>query len=239
MKVIRVIFKTVKAVIGLTIAAALLLASTSAVVDKTLITESETTTEPTTIYDAEQPVMTSPGPEIKEIDGITYVNGILVVNKSYSLPEKYAPGVNKEALAALNKMIAAAKKDKIKLTVISDYRSYESQKNKYESYVKESGKKEADRFSARPGHSEHQTGLAFDLNSLKESFAETKEGKWIAAHCSDYGFIVRYPKGKENITGYMYEPWHIRYLGVETAKAVYDSGLTLEEYLEIDSYYKD
>ena len=106
-------------------------------------------------------------------------------------------------------------------------------------YVKRSGKAEADRYSARPGHSEHQTGLAFDLNSIDMTFADTDECAWVNKHCAEYGFIIRYPKGSESITGYMYEPWHLRYLGTETAKKVYDSGLTLEEYLGIDSKYAE
>ncbi len=101
------------------------------------------------------------------------------------------------------------------------------------------GKAEADRYSARPGYSEHQSGLAMDLNSVDDSFAYTKEAKWIAENCSKYGFIIRYPKGKEPITGYIYEPWHVRYLGTELAEKVTTSGLTLEEYFGITSFYKD
>ena len=97
----------------------------------------------------------------------------------------------------------------------------------------------ADTYSARAGHSEHQTGLAFDLNSLEESFGETREGIWLREHCWEYGFIIRYPKGKESITGYMYEPWHVRYLGKSAAKSVFESGLCLEEYLNVTSAYAE
>lgn len=106
----------------------------------------------------------------------------------------------------------------------------------------EFGQAATDRFSARPGHSEHHTGLAIDLNSLKTAFGETPEGKWLAEHCAEYGFILRYPKDSEEITGYIYEPWHIRYVGVEFAQELYlgdGDFLTLEEYFGITSCYSD
>ena len=106
------------------------------------------------------------------------------------------------------------------------------------SYCAEDGRAAADTYSARPGHSEHQTGLAIDLNDVTDNFGNSREGKWVAAHCHEYGFIIRYPKGKQKITGYMYEPWHVRYVGVKLATKIHDSGLTLEEYLGIDSVYR-
>ena len=168
---------------------------------------------------------------------LTYIDGILIVNKTYKLPSNYAPGVDPTANSALNAMIAGAKKDGINLFLKSGYRSYGTQSTLYNNYVARDGVAEADRYSARPGHSEHQTGLAFDLNSLEQSFGETAEGKWLAAHCHEYGFIIRYPQGKEGVTGYMYEPWHVRYLDVEKATAVYNRGLCLEEYFGITSEY--
>lgn len=176
--------------------------------------------------------------EITQKDGKTYVGGILIANKTYSLPSDYAPGVDSTAQAALNKMTAAAGNDGINLNVISGYRSYSTQEQIYNDYVKRDGKAAADTYSARPGHSEHQTGLAFDLNSLSTSFENTSEGKWLAKNCYKYGFIIRYPKGKESVTGYQYEPWHVRYLGVDMATKVYNSGLCLEEYLGITSKYQ-
>lgn len=176
---------------------------------------------------------------IKVIDGITYIDGIMIANKTYSLPASYYPGENADALNALSEMQSAAAADGITLYVVSGFRSYDTQAAIYSNYVSMDGKAEADRYSARPGHSEHQTGYAFDLNDLNESFADTAEGKWLAANCNKYGFIIRYPKGKEDITGYMFEPWHVRYLGRETAEKVYNSGLTLEEYLGITSKYAD
>jgi LAS superfamily LD-carboxypeptidase LdcB len=107
----------------------------------------------------------------------------------------------------------------------------------YNSYASRDGSAAADRYSARPGHSEHQSGLAFDLNTITEAFGYTPEGQWVAANAHRFGFIVRYPQGKEGSTGYIWEPWHLRYLGVDTATAVYNSGLSLEEYLGITSVY--
>ena len=117
--------------------------------------------------------------------------------------------------------------------LVSGYRSYYDQKSTYNYWVSVYGQKDADTISARPGHSEHQTGLAFDITSLNSSYGETEEGIWLRENCFKYGFIIRYPKGKEHITGYAYEPWHIRYVGVEHATYIMNNNLTLEEYLGI------
>lgn len=170
---------------------------------------------------------------------LTYIGGILIVNKTYALPADYAPGVDKTAQAAFDEMQADAAAEGLNIYISSGYRSYDYQAGLYQRYVDKDGKAEADRYSARPGHSEHQTGLAFDLNSIDNSFADTKEGKWVTRNCYKYGFIIRYPADKEDVTGYMWEPWHIRYLGKETAQSVYDSGLCLEEYLGITSQYAE
>lgn len=181
---------------------------------------------------------TSKGYKIEEKNGVTYVDGVLIANKTYSIPKSYAPdGLTKECSEAFSKMRSAAAKDGINLYIVSGYRSYDTQKNLYNRYAANSGKAQADTYSARPGHSEHQTGLAMDLNSLYTSFGDTKEGKWLAKNCYKYGFIIRYPKGKEAVTGYIYEPWHVRYLGVQKATKIYDSGLCLEEYYGITSKY--
>ena len=190
----------------------------------------ESTTEPTSVTRSYASYIS---------EGRTYINDILVVNKTYSIPEDYAPGIDPKAQAAFDEMESAAADDGISLWIRSGYRSYSYQKQLYENYAAKDGYAEADTYSARPGHSEHQTGLAFDLNSLSTSFGETAEGKWLAENCWKYGFIIRYPQGKEDITGYQYEPWHVRYLGKDAAKDVYDSGLTLEEYLGIKSEYKN
>ncbi|MBQ8979970.1 MAG: D-alanyl-D-alanine carboxypeptidase family protein [Oscillospiraceae bacterium] len=169
----------------------------------------------------------------------TYIDGIMIVNKSYPLPSDYNPGVDPEAQAAVDELITAAAGEGLNIFVSSGFRSYERQKTIYDQYVERSSKEEADTYSARPGYSEHQTGLCFDLNSIDDSFADTKEYAWLKDHAHEYGFIIRFPEGKEDITGYQFESWHIRYLGVETATKVYESGLCLEEYLGVDSKYED
>lgn len=185
------------------------------------------------------PVTVVSAPETTEEDGATYIDGILVVNKTYALPADYGDGIDPEAQAAFDAMQAAAAEEGLNIYISSGFRSYDYQAGLYQRYVDKDGKEEADRYSARPGHSEHQTGLALDLNTIDNSFANTAEGKWVARNCYKYGFIIRYPSDKEDVTGYKYEPWHIRYLGEETAQAVYDSGLCLEEYLGITSAYSE
>lgn len=159
-----------------------------------------------------------------------YVNGILLVNKKHAIPRDFG-GYNDEAYQALVRLQNDAYALGYDMSLLSGYRSYDYQKQLYESYVARDGQAAADRYSARPGTSEHQTGLAFDVASLEQSFGQSEAGIWLANHAHEYGFIIRYPQGKEHITGYMYEPWHIRYLGYDVANDVYASGLTLEEYL--------
>jgi len=180
----------------------------------------------------------------------------VLVNKKYALPRDYVPDdlvepdvpfifeeklekrkLRKEAAEALEALFAAAKEDGILLAGVSGYRSYATQKSLYNWYVKRDGQEAADRYSARPGHSEHSTGLAIDVSGIDgkcaatDCFADTPEAKWLAENVYDYGFIIRYPEGKEHITGYKYEPWHLRYVGVETAREIRDLGVTLEEYV--------
>jgi len=166
-------------------------------------------------------------------NGVTYIDGILLVNKQYSIPKTYGNGNNQEALNKFKLLQNDAKKVGYTINLLSSYRSYEYQRNLYNNYVKLHGQAEADTFSARPGHSEHQTGLAFDVGKIDNNYGNTSEGIWLAKNAHKYGFIIRYPKGKEKITGYMYEPWHIRYLGIDIATKVYNSGLCLEEYLKV------
>lgn len=168
----------------------------------------------------------------------TYIGGILVVNKSYPLPRSYNPGgLTPECDSAFDEMQAAAEEEGLDLYIASGFRSYDLQASLYQRYCNEDGQAAADTYSARPGHSEHQSGLAIDLNSISSDFAYTAEGEWVAEHCWEYGFILRYPADKVSVTGYMYEPWHIRYVGKDNARAIYNSGLCLEEYLGIDSVY--
>lgn len=179
---------------------------------------------------------------LKEIivkDGLTYIDGILVVNKTYSLPEDYGSGEDPEALAAFEEMCSAAANDGIYLFSVSGYRSYSLQDYLYNEFKSQRGTEGADMVSARPGHSEHQSGLAFDVNTTSFAFIGTPEAQWLAKNSYRYGFIIRYPEGKEEITGYSYEPWHIRYVGTEFADTIYKSGLTLEEYFGITSKYEE
>lgn len=171
----------------------------------------------------------------------TYINGILLANKKYPLPSTFAPGVGEEAQNALNTMLAAAKKQGFDLVAFSGYRSFEYQTTLYNNYVNRDGVDAADRYSARPGYSEHQTGLAFDIGEkgkedlwLTEEFGESPAGQWLVTHANEYGFILRFPKDKEHITGYMYESWHFRYVGVEVANEIKKREITLEEYLGVN-----
>ncbi len=174
---------------------------------------------------------------VEDAPACTTIDGVLIANKSYALPDTFAPGIDSEANNALYIMMNDAAKEGISLWVVSAYRGYWDQYVIYNNYVARDGQAEADRYSARPGHSEHQSGLAFDLNSLYQSFGETAEGIWLAANCHRYGFIIRYPKEKEHITGYMYEPWHVRYVGVDMAQKITESGLCMEEFFGITSAY--
>ncbi|WP_434121720.1 M15 family metallopeptidase [Salinicoccus roseus] len=178
-------------------------------------------------------------PDIEVIEGVTYVDDILVVNKEIPLPSDYNPGLQPEVIEAYQQMFRDGAERGLDFVLVSDFRTYQYQEQLYNNYVARDGQEAADQYSARPGHSEHQTGLAVDVGSadsasnLTVKFGDTPEYAWLKDVAHEYGFIVRYPEGKEHITGYQYEPWHIRYIGDE-AEAVYESGLSLEEYLGID-----
>ena len=166
------------------------------------------------------------------------LDGILIVNKTYSLPSDFDPGkLDDTAEKAFEQLQADAAKEGLDIYIGSDFRSYSYQVDVYESYCETYGWEMADTFSARPGFSEHQTGLTIDCNTIDDAFGQTKEAQWLAEHCADYGFIIRFPDGKEDITGYQYEPWHIRYVGVDTAKEIDQLGVSLEEYLGVQSEY--
>lgn len=156
---------------------------------------------------------------------------IVVANKHYPMSKEYNPGENPTAKAELLKLIAAMQQAGFPISDhYSGFRSYETQVKLYQDYVNQDGKAEADRYSARPGYSEHQTGLAFDLIGTNGNLVtEEKAAQWLLDHAADYGFVVRYLKGKEKETGYMAEEWHLRYVGKE-AKEIAASGLSLEEY---------
>lgn len=174
---------------------------------------------------------------------------LLLVNKYNYLTEDYVPNnlenisttyarsgmqLVKEAKEAFETLSENAKKDGMNVIAMSSYRSYDYQVNLYNNYVVQDGKEAADKYSARPGYSEHQTGLAVDVYNLDlpyTSFEETEEFTWMQENAYKYGFILRFPKDKVDITGYQYESWHYRYVGKKVAKEIKDNNLTLEEYI--------
>ncbi|WP_153126443.1 M15 family metallopeptidase [Peribacillus tepidiphilus] len=198
--------------------------------------------------------------EIQEVNGKKLIqnpeNFLVLVNKEYSLNDDYAPKdlvrpnvafsfgfleqekalMRKEAARALEQMFQEAKLNGIELYAVSAYRSFERQKMIFDAEINRVGREKAIEAVAYPGQSEHQTGLAVDISSksvnllLIQEFENTPEGKWLALNAHHYGFILRYPKGKEEITGYKFEPWHFRYVGKDLAEILYEKGLTLEEY---------
>ena len=190
---------------------------------------------------------TDKGYEVKRVNGLYYVDGYLIANKTYSLPEAYNPGVlNSTVKTAADKMFAAAKNEKgYNLYSASGFRSYATQKSIYNRYVNNDGKAKADTYSARPGYSEHQTGLAFDVCDknggacINSGFDNTGQAKWLSENAYKYGFILRYVKNKDDETGYMYESWHFRYVGNELAEKLYNNGnwITMESYFGLTSSY--
>lgn len=185
----------------------------------------------------------------KQMDGTLFL-----VNRQHAVSKQYIPSplrapdtagmsqtLREDAAAALEELFAAAKEEGLRLTTVSGYRSYSSQSTIYARKVRNTGSKEkADKLVARPGTSEHQLGLAMDLGtrtdqSLSARFGDTKEGQWIYSNAHRFGFIVRYLKGYEDVTGYDYEPWHIRYVGKPYAQAIYETGKPMETFM---SQYK-
>lgn len=181
---------------------------------------------------------------------------LILVNKEHAIDENYKPEdlaslryfaadrseagryLRQEAADQFHKMVEAAAAEGHEIVVTTAYRSYAFQKTLYDNYVNNEGQEAADKFSARPGTSEHQTGLAADVSSpsvgysLSYEYDEQPEGKWLAENAHRFGFIIRYPEDKTDITGYNYEPWHIRYVGEAVAKEIYEKQITLEEFLE-------
>lgn len=192
----------------------------------------------------------APAPVVDNTE-LKYADGVLIVNKSYPVPQDYEPSglvtaygtwneyLLPETNEAFKQMSIDAANEGLNLWCASGYRSVSTQDRIYNNYVARDGQAAADTYSARPGHSEHHTGLCFDLNSIDSSFAYTAEGKWVAENCWKYGLIIRYPQSKEEITGYKYEPWHLRYVGTDLAKTLYESGLCMEEYFGLTSYYSE
>lgn len=146
--------------------------------------------------------------------------------------------LREEACEQFKKLSEDAAEEGIDIVVTTAYRSYGFQTALFTSYVQQKGEEAANKTSARPGESEHQTGLAADLSTDEinyrnsSDFGNTKAGEWVAENCYKYGFIIRFPNHQEDITGYTYEPWHIRYVGKTAAKEIFDEDITLEEYIE-------
>ncbi|MCD8511324.1 MAG: M15 family metallopeptidase [Bacillus sp. (in: Bacteria)] len=188
---------------------------------------------------------------IEDLDDV-----LLLVNRRRALPPEYVPEdlaepevrftfdeqlpqrlLREQAAEALEKLFQTAEEQGIYLFAVSGYRSYERQESIFAFNWQTHGEERANQFSARAGHSEHQTGLAMDITSqsagfqLTQDFGDTEEGKWVAENAAEFGFIIRYLEGKEEITGFAYEPWHLRYVGVEAALEIAEQGITLEEYL--------
>ncbi|MFC7442582.1 M15 family metallopeptidase [Laceyella putida] len=213
--------------------------------------------EPTETVASNQTPVQRPTPEEKTAMPIPSnpASVAVLVNKQRALPADYEPAdlvqprvpfsswgrdekklMRKEAARALEQLFDEADRQGIELVAVSGYRSYKRQQATYESALKRKGKASTVKYNALPGHSEHQTGLAMDVSSrsvglrLVEAFAGTKEGEWLAAHAHEFGFIIRYAKGKEDVTGYGYEPWHIRYVGKKMAQEIKAKGIVLEEY---------
>lgn len=188
----------------------------------------------------------------------------VLVNRVYLLPSDYIPPnlvvpdvkfsftyssdkrkLRKVAADALEKLFQAGEKEGVELYGVSGYRSYARQKEIYDKNIATRGQAATDAVSAKPGSSEHQTGLTIDVSArsvnfrLDQSFGDTKEGRWLAENAHLYGFIIRYPYGKSEITGYSYEPWHIRFVGKAVAAYLYENELTLEEYYGVEDAVKE
>ncbi len=186
---------------------------------------------------------------IKKTD--TSKDNLILVNKFYALDQNYVVddlvpislqyaydghSIKREVLDNFLDMWHAADKLGLSLIINSSYRDHEFQSELYNNYSNTHGQAEADTFSARPGHSEHQTGLALDISaygSILDDFGQTEEYEWTKDNAHLYGFILRYPENKEHITGYIFEPWHYRYVGKEVAKKIYEMDITFDEYYEL------
>lgn len=187
-----------------------------------------------------------PGTAAAEADIDTASSTDVVVNKARPLdPQDYAPEpledleghqLREDAAAAAQQMLSDMRAQGITVSITSASRPYDQQVTTYQHWVEVNGQATADTISARPGHSEHQTGLVMDIADgsgcdLQECFADTAAAQWAAEHAQDYGFVLRYPRGGEDVTGYAYEPWHFRYIGEQRARELSESGAaTLEEF---------
>jgi len=224
---------------------------------KTLAPVKNTSEAPTTTVNGNRPQVFDKTRLATDVASSLWV----VVNKGRALPSTYAPDnlvvpnvplrlsasagemhLRQEAASALATMFSSAKNQNVDLMLASGYRSYPDQVAVYNNYVSQSGVAKADTFSARPGHSEHQTGLAADVEpvsrtcEVEQCFENTKEGQWLAANAYKFGFIIRYQKNTENLTGYEYEPWHVRYVGADLSAELQKSGQTMEQFFNLPIY---
>lgn len=216
----------------------------------------EVTTTTTTTTRPPNYVKTTPrGFVLTHVDGAYYIDGYLIVNKSFPLTRDWQPPnpqhpitsescrtcIDKDAYAAFREMQSDAAAIGLNIWIASGFRDYNLQTRLFNGNVSRHGREVAEGFSARPGHSEHQSGLAIDLNSITEEFARTNEGRWINENAYRYGFIIRYPNGKTDETGFIYEPWHLRYVGVALATRLFNNGdwLSMEYYFGLESRYED
>lgn len=211
--------------------------------------ERTTTSSPTDTQPSPPPTGVVPDPD----------DLLVLVDHDRFLPEGYTPDdlalasvpfisddvdarqfLRRDASDALVRLFAAAEADGLPLLGVSGFRSSETQARLFADYVARDGEEAAERYSARPGHSEHQTGLAVDVVGIDgecpalRCFADRPEAAWLSDHAHEHGFIVRYPEDGEAITGYLYEPWHLRYVGASVAAEIHRDGITLEEHLGTD-----
>ena len=228
----------------------------------TTITTTINSSSTTKVYPNKLTGTSSKGYKIEYTDGAYYVDGYLIANKTYPLTSNWLPKnthskdfnddkacqtcIDETAWKAWNEMKSDANAAGFNIWIQSGFRSYGLQEWLYNKYAKRDGYEKADKYSARAGHSEHQTGLAFDICSkdlpcISSGFNNTAPAKWLETNAYRYGYILRYPKGKENETGYMYESWHFRYVGKELAEKLYNDGawLTMEDYFGITSKYSN
>ncbi len=233
--------------------------STSESTDSGLSKEEDTIQDEKLVEEEEQTGFAFRQNDFTELNGNNMIlnpsNVLALVNKEQSLPSDYVPSdlvipnvgfsftgefernfMRKEAAIHLEKLFNDARKYGVEVFAVSGYRSYERQDTIYSNNIKRWGEERTNTVSAVPGHSEHQTGLAMDITShsvglqLTQDFGEVEEGIWIKENAHKHGFIIRYLQGKEEITGYEYEPWHLRYVGVDAATYIFENGLTLEEF---------
>ncbi len=190
---------------------------------------------------------TETGKELVIENGVAYIDEHVWVNKSFALPKEFTPGkITNQTDAAYKALAAAAKADGLNLVITSGYRSWNKQASTFDTYVKLETYENAIIHAARPGHSEHHTGEALDMVTLdpNKPSSEQTDNKvitaWLVENAHRFGFILRYPEGKTDITGYIYEPWHYRYVGLPLAEILHNEGnwITVEEYYGIDSVYR-